>query len=128
MRPAALLLLSLAFVPLVCAGEKTAFDPNQPYTVRKTDPVSYEIDFSVVVTAPYHTKLLKVWLPLPQSDAVQEVTDGILTTFPMQVKPSVGMEAVYGNKFAYFEFDHPEGAQIIRHRFKIKTWQLHWDV
>jgi len=25
---------------------------------------------------------------------------------------------------ANFEFDHPEGGQIVRHTFKIKVWEL----
>jgi len=37
-----------------------------------------------VVTAPYKTKVLKVWLPLPESDYGQEVTEGELTPFPRQ--------------------------------------------
>jgi transglutaminase-like putative cysteine protease len=81
-----------------------------------------------VVTPPYGTKVLKVWLPLPQSDAVQEVEEKDLTTFPQEVKPAIGVEKVHGNKFAYFEFNHPEGAQIIRHKFKIKTWEVRWHI
>jgi transglutaminase-like putative cysteine protease len=44
------------------------------------------------------------------------------------VTPKVGTEPVFGNKFAYFEFQHPEGAQIIRHKFKVKVWNLHWHL
>jgi transglutaminase-like putative cysteine protease len=103
-------------------------DPNLPYQARKANPVSYEVDYSVVVTAPYHTKTLKVWLPLPQSDAGQEVELGQVSAFPQKVKPEVATEKVFGNKFAYLEFDHPEGAQVIHHQFKIKVWELRWDI
>jgi transglutaminase-like putative cysteine protease len=103
-------------------------DPAMPYKARKAEPVTYDVDFSVVVTAPYHTKTLKVWLPIPPSDAAQEVKDSDLSTFPVAVKPKVGTEKEYGNTFAYFEFDHPEGAQIIRHKFKLTTWELNWDI
>ncbi len=51
-----------------------------------------------------------------------------IETFPMQVKPAIAREKVFGNRFAYFEFSHPEGAQIIRHRFQITVWELHWDL
>src|SRR5262249_26058516 len=37
-------------------------------------------------------------------------------------------EKLYGNEFAYFEFHHPEGGQIIRHKFTIKVWELNWDL
>jgi len=103
-------------------------DPDLPYQAKKSSPVTYDVDFVVTVTPPYHSKVLKVWLPLPQSDAGQEVAEGELTTFPMRVKPKIGREVVFGNKFAYFEFDQPEGAQLIRHTFKIKVWELHWNV
>ncbi|MFO0965072.1 MAG: transglutaminase domain-containing protein [Gemmataceae bacterium] len=103
-------------------------DPALPYQAKKADPVTYEVDFSAVVTPPYHAKVLKVWLPLPQSNEAQQVTEGELSSFPQKVKPRIGAEKVFGNKFAYFEFDHPEGAQIVRHKFKIKIWELRWDV
>ena len=128
-------LLPLLFaVPLLAAslrGEEEARpapDPDLPYQARKADPVTYDVDFSVVVTPPYHAKVLKVWLPLPQSDAGQEVEEKGLTSFPVAVEPKVGKEPVYGNQFAYFEFSKPEGAQIVRHRFRVKVWELRWDV
>ena len=49
-------------------------------------------------------------------------------TFPLKVTPEIGTEKKYGNRFAYFEFKNPQGAQIIRRRFTVKTWELHWDV
>jgi Transglutaminase-like superfamily len=124
---------SLLIVLLLAAGrsggaEPDALSPDLPYQARKSNPITYDVDFSVVITPPCHAKILKVWLPLPPSDAVQEVQRSEITTFPLQVTPKIEQEKVFGNKFAYFEFDHPEGAQIIRHQFKIKVWELHWDV
>jgi transglutaminase-like putative cysteine protease len=113
--------------PLVLGGQAT-LDPNLPYQARKSNPVTYDVDFSAVVTPPYHTKVLKVWLPLPQSDAAQTVEEKDLSSFPMKVKPRIGKEKLFGNTFAYFEFHHPEGAQIVRHQFCIKTWELRWNV
>jgi transglutaminase-like putative cysteine protease len=122
----ALLVLSLA--ALAEGPETKTLDPDLPYQARKSNPVTYDVDFSVVVTAPYHTKQLRVWLPMPQTDAGQEVTEGDVTAFPAEIKPKIAKEPLFGNRFAYFEFDKPEGAQIIRHRFKIKVWELRWDV
>jgi len=107
---------------------KPVLDPQLPYQARRSNPVTYDVDFAVTVTAPYQTKVLKVWLPLPQSDAGQEVSEGEISTFPLRVTPRVSKETVFGNTFAYFEFHHPEGAQIIRHKFKVKVWELRWDV
>ena len=115
----------------ICSQESTSLlpiDPETAYRGRMSDPVTYQVDFSAVVTPPYHAKVLKIWMPMPQSDAIQTVTEGEFSTFPMKVEPKIGVEKVYGNKFAYFEFDHPEGAQIVRHKFTIKTHEVHWDV
>lgn len=113
---------------VVRAGDAPRLDPSLPYQARRVNPVTYDVDFSVAVTAPYHTETLKVWLPIPQSDSAQEVVGGEINTFPMEVAPRYGVEPKYGNKFAYFEFSHPEGAQLIRHRFQIKVWELHWEL
>jgi transglutaminase-like putative cysteine protease len=136
MSPTALR-ICLALVILGAAGGLSAgtedaagpaLDPGQPYTARKSNPVTYQVDFSVVITAPAGTKLLRAWLPMPQSDSAQEVTEISLETFPNTVKPKIGKEKLFGNRFAYFAFERPAGAQVIRHKFKIKTWELHWDL
>src|SRR5262249_19546818 len=107
---------------------KAVLDPDLPYQAAKSNPVTYKVDFSVVVTAPYHTRLLKVWLPLPPSDAAQQVSGREISTFPMKVEPKIAREPLFGNEFAYFDFPRPEGGQVIRHKFTIKTWELRWDV
>jgi transglutaminase-like putative cysteine protease len=89
---------------------------------------SYDVDLSVAVTPPYKTRVLKVWLPVPQSDAGQEVSDVAYTAFPSDQKPQVAAEKLFGNQFAYFEFHEPQGAQIIHQRFRIKVWELHWNL
>ena len=103
-------------------------DPLMPYHAQRSNPVTYDVDFSAVVTAPGKAKVLKVWLPLPPSNSVQEVTEGELSTFPMTVEPAIGTESKFGNKFAYFEFPAPQGAQIVRHKFKVKVWELRWNL
>jgi transglutaminase-like putative cysteine protease len=103
-------------------------DPDLPYQASRSHAVTYDVDFSVVVTPPYKCKSLKVWLPIPTSDRSQEVGESSLSSFPIAVEPSIGVEPVYGNKFAFFEFDSPHGAQIIRHQFEIKVWQLNWNI
>lgn len=103
-------------------------DPEQDYAGQRTESVEYEVDFSVVVTPPYHAKVLKVWLPLPQDNAAQEIRNRSITTFPTQIEAEIGKETVYGNQFACFEFHEPKGAQVIRHRFSAKVWEMTWDV
>jgi transglutaminase-like putative cysteine protease len=126
--------LSLSVAILVLASSLAAADdaaplnPAQPYAARRSSPVTYDVDFSVVVTPPNKCKELRVWLPIPQSDNGQQVSGSELTTFPMNVKPDISTEEQYGNKFAFFAFEKAQGAQIIRHRFKIKVWQLDWGL
>ncbi len=125
------LLMALAIAPVFggAANEKKdVLDPKQPYQAERSKPVTYEVDFSAIVTPPHKAKILKVWLPLPPSDGGQEVEEGELTSFPMSVTPKIADEPMFGNKFAYFQFDNPEGAQIIRHKFKVKVWELRWNL
>jgi transglutaminase-like putative cysteine protease len=103
-------------------------DPAQPYQAEKASPVTYDVDLSVVVTPPHHTRVLKVWLPVPPSDAAQEATTPSYSTFPLEISPRVAAEPVFGNRFAYFEFHEPHGAQIIRQKFRVKTWELRWNL
>ena len=110
------------------AAESNQLDPNRPYLAVKSNPVTYEVDFSAVVTPPYKGKVLKVWLPMPQTDAGQEVTEISLDSFPVSLVPRIGIEKTFGNKFAYFEYHEVQGAQIVRHKFKIKVWELHWNL
>jgi hypothetical protein len=103
-----------------------SLDPMVPYTAERSNPVTYEVDYSVVVTPPYKTKKLSVWLPVPQSDAGQEVASFDVSTFPVAKQPAIAPEPVFGNRFAYFEFESPQGAQLIRQRLKITVWELRW--
>ncbi len=114
--------------PLSQNGASAIFDPNQPYRADKLNPVSYAADCSVIVTPPYKAKVLKVWIPIPPSNGGQIVHASEFSTFPMDVKPKIGSEKTYGNQFAYFEFKEPQGAQIIRHKFELVTYEMHWKV
>ena len=126
--------LSLAFacwfglVAVSLADEPLKLDPQQPYSAERLNPVMYDVEFLVTVTAPYKTKSLRVWLPIPPSDRGQELQSSELTTFPESVKPQVADEPLFGNRFAYFEFANPQGAQVIRHKFRIRSWELRWQL
>jgi hypothetical protein len=123
---AALLIGVLGCIP--CVGEVAEPDAGRPYAATKTQPVSYDIDFRVIITAPSGTKTLKIWVPIAQDDEGQKVGAGNWSVFPGDVKPSFHTERVFGNRFAFFEIQSPQGAQIIAHTFKATVWQLDWDV
>jgi transglutaminase-like putative cysteine protease len=126
-RLAAITLVGLSLSVVGLAADPP-LDPNQPSAAARSNPVTYDIDFRVVVTAPQGTKKLRVWVPVPPSDRGQEVKAGAFATFPAEVKPSVHTEPVFGNTFAYFEFDNPQGAQLITHTFRATVWEQRWDV
>src|SRR5262245_42872151 len=110
------------------ADPASDLDPARPYAAARSAPVGYEVEFKVVVTAPQGTKVLRVWVPVPQDDAGQEVRGSEWDAFPTGARPSFHTEAVFGNRFAHFEFADPQGAQVITHRFRAKVWQLDWGV
>lgn len=116
------------FGPWFLSATAADLDPQQPYHAQRSSPVVYDIDFSVVVTPPAQTKVLKVWLPLAQSDAGQEVSGSKLSSYPIEQQPRVAKEKVFGNQFAYFEFAAPQGAQLIRHQFRVQVWELRWQL
>jgi transglutaminase-like putative cysteine protease len=122
------LLAATLFAGSLAAVAAQEPDPAKPYAAAKSNPVNYDIDFRVVVTPPSGTKVLKVWVPVAQDDTGQKVEEGEWSVFPMDVKPAFHTENVFGNRFAYFEFASPQGAQIITHQFKATVWQLDWGV
>src|SRR5262249_44711607 len=103
--PCTFLLLALAARCTLGADHfaEENLDPDEPYRARTSNPVTYEVSFSAVVTPPNHTQVLKIWMPLPQSGPGQEVEEGELSSFPMHVEPKLASEPLFGNKFAYFE-------------------------
>jgi hypothetical protein len=58
------------------------------------------VDYRVTVTAPQNTKKLRVWVPVPQNDAGQIVTQTAFHIFPTEVSPTFQTEKVFGNMFA----------------------------
>src|SRR5437899_1219515 len=111
-------------LPLAPAAD---LDPALPYQAKRSNAVSYTVDYRVTVTAPQNTKKLRVWMPVPQSDAGQRVEGNAFHVFPTEATPTFHTEKVFGNMFAYFEFDNPQGAQIISQSFRATVWQLNWS-
>ena len=117
-----------------CPSVRTAFGDTQASDDDSTtgpaisNSATFEVDFRVVVTAPYKTRQLKIWLPIPQSDEFQTIESSKISTFPVEVEPSISKESKFGNQFAYFEVVNPNGALIIRHQFKAKLSDVRWDL
>jgi transglutaminase-like putative cysteine protease len=118
--------ICLIFVLVLTPGAD--WNPDSPYTAKRSEAVEYQIIFKAVVTAPQGTKQLRVWIPLPQDDLGQKIGPSQWETFPDAIKPRLEREPVFGNRFAYFEIPHPQGAQILTHTFSATVWQLDWNV
>ena len=118
----------LALLSHQSARAADPLDPNQPYSATASNPVTHSAELVMTVTAPYKTKLLRVWVPIPPTDNVQQLVSSEFSTFPVEVKPQIASESVFGNTFAYFEFPNPQGAMIIRHTLKIQVSELHWNL
>jgi transglutaminase-like putative cysteine protease len=110
------------------AGFAAELDPQQPSIAERTNPVEYQVDLTIAITAPYKTKKLQVWLPIPPSESGQEYTRQALSVRPQSIQPQFTAEKTFGNQFAYFEFEQPQGAQLIRHQFTLKVWELRWNL
>lgn len=121
-------LFALFLSGAAACGAAEPYDPAGPYQAEIGDGVVTDIDFRAIVTAPHHTELLRVWVPIPPSDSAQQCESLGFETFPVEVLPQIGQEATYGNRFAYFEFRRPKGAQLIRHRMRATTRPLRWSV
>lgn len=119
-----------AFAFLVCAAclAEIELSPLAGSSAERRDAVTYDVELVVAVTAPYKTQRLRVWLPIPPTDEGQELLTSTLATFPEKVVPRLENEPLFGNRFAYFEFDKPQGAQLVRHRFRIKVWEQRWNL
>jgi len=120
--------LAASFVSFARPACADSLDVHQPYSAERSHPVTHDVEFVVTVTAPYQTKVLRVWLPIPPSDHAQQLLDSSLSTFPQTLEASLNVEPEFGNRFAYFEFLNPQGGQIIRHKFRVKTWELRWNL
>lgn len=101
---------------------------SQPYSAELSNPVEWDGELIFTITAPYKTKLLRVWIPVPPSDVVQQVRSTEFSTYPVDVKPRIETEATFGNTFAYFEFPNPLGGVVITHRLTIQTHELRWNM
>lgn len=125
------ILFALALLVQSCVVQaETAVNlsADAEYQAQLSRSATYQVDFRVAVTAPAETKKLRVWLPLAEDNRAQRIENRQIETFPRDVKPSIHTEPFFGNTFAYFEFDSPQGTQLISHQFTAQLQQLNWQV
>ncbi len=101
---------------------------NADLSPSKTAIAKFKVDFRVAIKAPAKTRKLRVWVPLPPTTDNQKVWDRHFMTFPRDLQPEIALEPSFGNEFAYFEIDAPDGPLEIRHTFMAEIAQLDWGV
>ena len=122
-------LIASLFVSLVSSHQpEDNLKVDSELTGKVSSVNTYEVDYRIVVTAPYKSKSLKVWVPVPTSDKAQKISNVRFSTFPSKVEPQFHVEKKFGNKFAYFEFKNPPGAQIIRFQFDAEVGNMNWNL
>ena len=102
--------------------------PDSGTAPSRTARAKFEVDFRVAIVAPAKTKKLRVWIPIPPTTGNQVVTNSRFRTFPRKVSSKVSTEPTYGNEFAYFEIESPDGALEIQHTFTAEIAQVDWSV
>ncbi|MBI1849165.1 MAG: transglutaminase domain-containing protein [Planctomycetes bacterium] len=120
--------LALEASALVASGraadEVASPSPDRPYSGQLSNLINYHVEFDYVFTAPYKTKLAKVWLPIPQTNARQAITN-------YKVDPtaaSMDEEPTFGNRLAYLEFANPLGGQIIHVSYDAAVSEVRWNL
>ncbi len=90
-----LLALSIQLTSIVTSFGNDVFDPGQAYTCERSHPAEIEAELQFVITAPYKTKLLKVWIPVPPTDVAQQLLSSEFTTFPSSIDPVLATESLH---------------------------------
>lgn len=96
--------------------EKTFLKPAE----GRTFSVEYA---GKVPEVPAGTKLLRVWLPVPQDSTVQTIRD---LSFSKQ--PTFGNEPKYGNRIAYFEIANPGASAEVTMKFACTRMEIRMDL
>lgn len=121
-------LLPISFVAAILAIVAMAqnfspkIGPTKPH--ERSNPITYDITAQLVFTPPFGTKVAHVWIVKPPDDDGQKLLE-----FETEPKPTLeAPDPIYGNQLVYFRFDEPDGAQVIRYRLKMRTWELRWNI
>ena len=103
---------SLSFVLLLCAacssGPSQAAKPSTPGAAPEER--SFHFEYTTVVSGlPAGAKNVRIWVPIPQSDSEQTISN-LKVTAPVSVRET--SEGLYGNKIAYVELQGSLPAQV----------------
>lgn len=116
-------LLLAAMVAPVWGADDTVY-LMAPGTRQWSAPRTFWARLGVKFSPPKGAKVVRIWLVQPRTEEGQFVTDLRYS------KPPVweGVDPLYGNRFAYFEYRNPEKAVAPTMEFKVTKHQLNLDV
>ncbi len=107
---------------LASDGASPRVEPFRP--VRKVNPVTYTVRALYVFTPPQGTQFVHFWLVKPHNDAGQQVL-----TFHTRPEPTREVtDPAFGNRLLYFRFPEPDGAITVEYLFRVRAWELFWDL
>jgi len=90
--------------PRAVSSSYAQMPANLTYIRPGADVRSFQVKYVGHVTeVPKGTKMLRVWIPVPQSTPVQSIADVAFEGG----KPTLTTEKKYGNRLAYFEIPNP---------------------
>ena len=108
----------------LAAGGSAALDPGQPYAGEISNPVTYNVSFDLVFTPRYHAERARVWMVKPQILPGQVVEEYQVSPAPASVAP----DPLYGNTLLCVQYDKPNGAQVIRQRYRLTCSEMRWNI
>lgn len=115
---------SFAAVAVLAAPSAPPMKPDAAF-LKSGDTRKFDVTYVAHVTeVPAGTKKLRVWLPVPQDNAVQTIKD---VKFD-KGSPAIATEAKYGNKVAYIEIDDPQPTFDITMTFSAERKEVLTDL
>jgi len=96
---------------LAAAGGLAAMSAGTGPAVKEVDIRRFNFVFTAVSAIPADAEVLRLWVPLPQSDDGQEITNLRLETTP-PLPHRFAQENEFGNTIAFIESDAGAGADL----------------
>lgn len=132
-RPSALLLLTVSICFPACqsadphtpASASAARMPADPQYLKPAGSREFAIEYTAQVKqVPAGTKLLRLWVPVPQDSTVQTIRE---LRFHGDA-PRLTTEPKYGNKLAYWEIANPAASVETKYSFVCKRLEQVTDL
>ena len=120
---ATLLLCAVTAADAAPAPDKT--QSIAPDYLKLADARTFTVEYAgKVLEVPAGSRLLRVWLPVPQDSTVQSIRDVSFNPAPKRI----ANESKYGNRIAYFELPNPPTAVTLVMTFTCTRREIQVDL